>query len=119
MLEVGWPDPALVLDRMESTRNCAARSRVWLRLVVLRSLAVIRSPAPSSAGKRQYSLIAGQSWTGSFQAGRHTSLPLPAASASPRGVRRQRTERPDLTAAIWHNDQVGQPVKRSLLAYDH
>jgi hypothetical protein len=24
-----------------------------------------------------------------------------------------------LTAAIWHNDQVGQAVKRSLLAYDH
>jgi len=24
-----------------------------------------------------------------------------------------------LTAAIWHNDQAGQPVKRSLLAYDH
>jgi DDE family transposase len=24
-----------------------------------------------------------------------------------------------LTAAIWHNDQAGQPVMRSLLAYDH
>lgn len=24
-----------------------------------------------------------------------------------------------LTAAIWHNDQTGQPVKRSLTAYDH
>lgn len=24
-----------------------------------------------------------------------------------------------LTAAIWHNDKTGQPVKRSLLAYDH
>ncbi len=24
-----------------------------------------------------------------------------------------------LTAAIWHNDTTGQPVKRSLLAYDH
>jgi hypothetical protein len=24
-----------------------------------------------------------------------------------------------LTAAIWHNDRAGQPVKRSLLAYDH
>jgi len=24
-----------------------------------------------------------------------------------------------LTAAIWHNDHTGQPVKRSLLAYDH
>jgi hypothetical protein len=24
-----------------------------------------------------------------------------------------------LTAAIWHNDLIGQPVKRSLLAYDH
>ena len=24
-----------------------------------------------------------------------------------------------LTAAIWHNDKTGQPVKRSLVAYDH
>ena len=24
-----------------------------------------------------------------------------------------------LTAAIWHNDQTGQDVKRSLIAYDH
>jgi hypothetical protein len=24
-----------------------------------------------------------------------------------------------LTAAIWHNDHTGQPVARSLLAYDH
>jgi hypothetical protein len=24
-----------------------------------------------------------------------------------------------LTAAIWHNDHTGQPVKRSLVAYDH
>ena len=24
-----------------------------------------------------------------------------------------------LTAAIWHNDATGQPVMRSLVAYDH
>jgi hypothetical protein len=24
-----------------------------------------------------------------------------------------------LTAAIWHNDHTGQPIKRSLIAYDH
>jgi hypothetical protein len=24
-----------------------------------------------------------------------------------------------LTAAIWHNDRTGQPVMRSLAAYDH
>ncbi|OUC98906.1 IS982 family transposase [Streptosporangium minutum] len=24
-----------------------------------------------------------------------------------------------LTAAIWHNDKTGQPIKRSLIAYDH
>jgi len=24
-----------------------------------------------------------------------------------------------LTAATWHNDRTGHPVKRSLLAYDH
>jgi hypothetical protein len=24
-----------------------------------------------------------------------------------------------LTAAIWHNDRIGQPVKRSRVAYGH
>ena len=24
-----------------------------------------------------------------------------------------------MTTAIWHNDRTGQPVRRSLLAYDH
>jgi hypothetical protein len=24
-----------------------------------------------------------------------------------------------LTAAIWHNEKTGQPVRRSLIAYDH
>jgi hypothetical protein len=24
-----------------------------------------------------------------------------------------------LTTAIWHNDHTGQPIKRSLVAYDH
>jgi len=24
-----------------------------------------------------------------------------------------------LTAAIWHNDNIGAPIKRSLTAYDH
>jgi hypothetical protein len=24
-----------------------------------------------------------------------------------------------LTAAIWHNDHTGQPIPRSLIAYDH
>ncbi|MGH3686656.1 MAG: IS982 family transposase, partial [Pseudonocardiaceae bacterium] len=26
---------------------------------------------------------------------------------------------PALTAAIWHNNRTDQPIKRSLLAYDH
>ena len=24
-----------------------------------------------------------------------------------------------LTAAVWHNDNIGAPIKRSLIAYDH
>jgi hypothetical protein len=28
MLEVGWPDPAAVLHRIESTRSCWASSRI-------------------------------------------------------------------------------------------
>src|SRR5580692_9549380 len=31
MLEVGWPDPALVEQRIESTRSCAARSEMVSR----------------------------------------------------------------------------------------
>src|SRR5690348_6903287 len=31
MLEVGWPDPALVDERIESTRSCAARSETVSR----------------------------------------------------------------------------------------
>src|SRR5580658_8420722 len=31
MLEVGWPDPADVLDRMESTRSCWASSAARAR----------------------------------------------------------------------------------------
>src|SRR5215470_7244813 len=33
MLEVGCPDPALVEERTESTRSCAARSATALRLL--------------------------------------------------------------------------------------
>lgn len=33
MLEVGWPDPALVEDRIESTRSCAASSAMVSRRV--------------------------------------------------------------------------------------
>lgn len=46
-----------------------------------------------------------------------TSAPMRSPATAPRT--------PDssggcgLTAAIWHNDNTGQPVKRSLLAYDH
>jgi hypothetical protein len=31
MLEVGWPDPAEVLDRIESTRSCCASSATVAR----------------------------------------------------------------------------------------
>src|SRR6202161_4642468 len=34
MLDVGWPDPALVEERIESTRSCAARSATVSRPIV-------------------------------------------------------------------------------------
>jgi hypothetical protein len=36
--------------------------------------------------------------------------------ASPSGVLQRILA---LTAAIWHNDHTCQPIKRSLIAYDH
>lgn len=39
---------------------------------------------------------------------------------TPRGVMARVLQRIlALTAAIWHNDQTGRPVMRSLTAYDH
>jgi hypothetical protein len=35
MLEVGWPEPALVLARIESTRNCRASTSTVARSAVL------------------------------------------------------------------------------------
>ncbi len=45
MLEVGCPDPALVEERTESTRNCAARSATASRLLpVVISVIVMITP---------------------------------------------------------------------------
>ncbi|MGH3684802.1 MAG: IS982 family transposase, partial [Pseudonocardiaceae bacterium] len=39
---------------------------------------------------------------------------------TPAGVRVHVVQQvPALTTAIWHNDRTDQPIKRSLLAYDH
>jgi hypothetical protein len=38
---------------------------------------------------------------------------LPDHGATPTGSERS------ITTVIWHNDHTVQPVKRSLLAYDH
>src|SRR5579863_10403231 len=47
MLEVGWPDPALVEERIESIRNCAASSAAASRPMVAGSVVVIRRRLPS------------------------------------------------------------------------
>src|ERR1700743_2691503 len=44
MLEVGWPDPALVLERIESTRNWRARSAAWARSIPVSGWAFTRNP---------------------------------------------------------------------------
>ncbi len=44
MLEVGWPDPALVLARTESTRSCRATSRAVDRSAMV---AVLVTMSPS------------------------------------------------------------------------
>jgi hypothetical protein len=80
-----------------------------------RSEAVVRSPAPYgglqavTAGHRIHQRHS-QSQLNLEQYGGHT----------PAGVWVRVLQRIlALTAAIWHNDCTGQPVKRSLLAYNH
>src|SRR5580704_19025958 len=41
MLEVGWPDPAEVLQRIESTRNCWASS--WMSARLCTVMAILRA----------------------------------------------------------------------------
>src|SRR5271170_1041527 len=59
MLEVGWPDPADVLDRMESTRSCWPSSAASARLASVTgagmstsgntAMAGLRNPVPASS----------------------------------------------------------------------
>ena len=49
MLEVGWPDPALVTGRIESTRSCAASSASVSRPASdVRRVVVMATPLPPS-----------------------------------------------------------------------
>src|ERR1700733_6049081 len=52
MLEVGWPDPALVELRTESTRSCAARSATTSRDIALVSPAVVMADSCPCGGGR-------------------------------------------------------------------
>src|SRR3984957_5540644 len=47
MLDVGWPDPALVEERIESTRSWAARSATVSRPIVEAECVVVMSELPS------------------------------------------------------------------------
>jgi hypothetical protein len=48
-----------------------------------------------------------------------SSLPSGVVTIAVCSPRRQRSANSALTAAIWHNHKTGQPVLRSLIAYDH
>src|SRR5450631_40040 len=52
MLDVGWPDPALVLDRMESTRSWAASSPASARSIPLSDGGVLAMSDPLSLDRR-------------------------------------------------------------------
>ena len=47
MLEVGCPDPALVLDRIESTRSCAASSAAVARSIPVSGVLVVMASSLS------------------------------------------------------------------------
>src|SRR5580700_8991980 len=55
MLDVGWPDPALVEERIESTRSWAARSATVSRPNVEAECVVVMCGLPSGAFEQRYS----------------------------------------------------------------
>src|SRR5690348_7460234 len=71
MLDVGCPEPALVDERIESTRSCAASSATVSRLVVASGVIVVMG-APSG-GNCSVRPRGSRSWT----CRHHTDAPAP------------------------------------------
>lgn len=78
-----------------------------------------RQPEPEGAGTRFFKPLSqviesiNHTFKGQLDLERH-------GGHTPAGVMARVLQRIlALTAAIWHNDRTGEPVRRSLVAYDH
>ena len=130
--------------RPTSGRSCWTSwplARTWPATVRARSSSATRTttavtsrptwqtPASACCGQPATASLDGPAHGSSSRYGRPSSRSSTATRASltwnatgrtPQGVLVRVLQRIlALTAAIWHNDRTGQPIKRSLLAYDH
>jgi DDE family transposase len=124
LLEIFHLDPTLTGERPNQTvigdkNYFGAEFEAHLAEAGLRLLRPARKGEPERAGAalfkplRQTIESINQTFKGQLDLERH-------GGHTPNGVIVRVLQRIlALTAAIWHNDQTGQPVKRSLTAYDH
>ena len=124
LLEIFHVDPTLTAQRPRQTvigdkNYFGAEFESDLAQAGLRLLRPARKGEPPRAGAelfkplRQTIESINQTFKGQLDLERH-------GGHTPNGVIVRVLQRIlALTAAIWHNDQTGQPVKRSLIAYDH
>jgi hypothetical protein len=124
LLEIFHLDPTLTADRPNQTligdkNYFGAEFEACLAEAGLRLLRPARKGEPQRAGTelfrplRQTIESINQTFKSQLDLERH-------GGHTPNGVIVRVLQRIlALTAAIWHNDQTGQPVKRSLTAYDH
>lgn len=124
LLEIFHTDPAIVTDRQGQTligdkNYFGAEFETLLAEAGLCLLRPARKGEPEQAGAalfkplRQTIESINQTFKGQHDLERH-------GGHTPNGVVVRVLQRIlALTAAIWHNDKTGQPIKRSLTAYDH
>jgi hypothetical protein len=124
LLEIFHLDPTLTADRPGQTligdkNYFGAEFETHLAEAGLRLLRPARKGEPERPGSalfkplRQTIESINQTFKGQLDLERH-------GGHTPNGVIVRVLQRIlALTAAIWHNDHTGQPVKRSLTAYDH
>ena len=124
LMEIFETDPDLVSQRPNQTliadKNYFGRDfEQELSQAGLRLLRPARKGEPPRAGSalfrplRQMIESVNQTFKGQLDLERH-------GGRTPQGVLVRVLQRVlALTAAIWHNDRTGQPVLRSLTAYDH